>query len=41
VDNVRIDFGEVGCGDVNWIVLAQNKNRWRSLVNLVLNRQVP
>jgi hypothetical protein len=33
VDNIRIDLGEVGWGDVDWISLAQDRNRWRTLVN--------
>jgi hypothetical protein len=37
VDNIRIDFGEVGWGDVDWIGLAKDRNRWRALVNSVLN----
>jgi hypothetical protein len=41
VDNIRMDLGEVGWGDVDWIGLAQNRNRWRALVYLVLNLQVP
>jgi hypothetical protein len=41
VDNIRMDLGEVGCGDVNWISLAQDRNRWRALVNSVLNLRVP
>jgi hypothetical protein len=41
VDNIRMDLGEVGCGGVDWIVLAKDKNRWRALVNLVLNLRVP
>jgi hypothetical protein len=41
VGNVRMDLGEVGWGDVDWIGLAQDRNRWRALVNLVLNLQVP
>jgi hypothetical protein len=28
VDNIRIDLGEVGCGDVDWIGLAKDRNRW-------------
>jgi hypothetical protein len=31
----------VGCGDVDWISLAQDRNRWRTLVNSVLNLRVP
>jgi hypothetical protein len=41
VDNIRMDLGEVGWGDVVWIGLAQDRNRWRSLVNWVLNLRVP
>jgi hypothetical protein len=41
VDNTRMDLGEVGWGDVNWIDLAQDRNRWRALVNSVLNLRVP
>jgi hypothetical protein len=41
VDNIRMDFGEVGWGDVDWIGLAQDRNRWRALVNEVLNLRVP
>jgi hypothetical protein len=40
-DNIRIDLGEVGWGDVDWIDLAQDMNRWRALVNSVLNLRVP
>jgi hypothetical protein len=40
VDNIRMDLGEVGCGDVDWIGLAQDRNRWRALVNSVLNLRV-
>jgi hypothetical protein len=41
VDNVRMDLGEVGWGDVDWIDLAKDRNRWRALVNSVLNLRVP
>jgi hypothetical protein len=41
VDNVRMDLGEVGWGDVDWIGLAKDRNRWRALVNSVLNFRVP
>jgi hypothetical protein len=37
VDNIRMDLGEVGWGDVDWIGLDQDRNRWRALVNSVLN----
>jgi hypothetical protein len=41
VDNIRTDLGEVGWGDVDWIGLAKDINRWRALVNSVLNLRVP
>jgi hypothetical protein len=41
VDNIRMDLGEVGWGDVDWIGLAQDRNRWRTLVNSVLNLRAP
>jgi hypothetical protein len=41
VDNIRMDLGEVGWGDVDWIVLSKDRNRWRALVNSVLNIRVP
>jgi hypothetical protein len=40
VDNIRMDLGEVGWGGVDWIGLAQDRNRWRALVNSVLNFRV-
>jgi hypothetical protein len=40
VYNIRMDLGEVGWGDVDWIGLAQDRNRWRALVNSVLNLRV-
>jgi hypothetical protein len=41
VDNIRMDLVEVGRGDVDWIGLAQDRNRWRALVSSVLNLRVP
>jgi hypothetical protein len=41
VDNIRMDLGEVGWSDVDWIDLARDRNRWRALVNSVLNLRVP
>jgi hypothetical protein len=41
VDNITMDLGEVGSGDVNWIGLAQDRDRWRDLVNSVLNLRIP
>jgi hypothetical protein len=40
LDNIRLDLVEVGWGDVDWIGLAQDRNRWRALMNSVLNLQV-
>jgi hypothetical protein len=41
LDNIRMDLGEVGWGYVDWIGLAKDRNRWRALVNSVLNLQAP
>jgi hypothetical protein len=41
MDNIRMDLGEMGWGDVDWIGLTKERNRWRALVNSVLNLQVP
>jgi hypothetical protein len=41
LDNIRVNLVEVGWGDVNWIGLAQDRDRWRALVNSVLNHRVP
>jgi hypothetical protein len=41
VDNIRMDLGKRGWGDVDWTGLAQDRNRWRALVNSVLNLRVP
>jgi hypothetical protein len=41
VDNIRMDLGEVGWGDVDWIGLTRDRNRWRAVVNSVLNLRVP
>jgi hypothetical protein len=41
VDNIRMDLLELGWGDVNWIGLAQDRNRSRALVNSVMNLWVP
>jgi hypothetical protein len=41
VDNIRMHLVEVGRGDVDWIGLAQDRDRWRALVNSVLNLRVP
>jgi len=40
-DNIKIDLQEVRWGDMGWIDLAQDINRWRALVNVVMNLWVP
>jgi hypothetical protein len=39
-DNIKMNFQEVGCGGVDWIALAQDMDRWRTLVNAVMNLRV-
>jgi hypothetical protein len=41
LDNIKMDLVEVRWGDVDWIGLAQDRDRWRALVNSVLNLRVP
>ena len=41
VDNIRLDLQEVGCGFMEWIGLAQDRDRWRTLVSAVMNLRVP
>jgi hypothetical protein len=40
LDSIRMDLVEVGWGDVGWIGVAQDRGRWRSLVNSVLHRRL-
>ena len=40
-DNVKMNLQEVGCGILDWIELAQDTDRWRVLVNAVMNLRVP
>jgi hypothetical protein len=41
VDNIRMDLVQVGWDDVDWVGLAQDRDRWRALVNSVMNLRVP
>jgi len=41
VDNIRMDLQQVGCGYMDWIGLAQDRNKWRTLVSAVMNFRVP
>jgi hypothetical protein len=40
VDNIRMDLQEVGCGNMDWIGLAQNTDGWQTLVSAVMNLRV-
>jgi hypothetical protein len=40
-DNIKVDLREIGFGGVDWIHLAQDRDRWWALVNMVMNLQVP
>ena len=41
VDNIRMDLEEVGCGYMDWIGLAQDRDIWRTLVSVAMNLRVP
>jgi hypothetical protein len=40
-DNIKIDLGEIGWGDMDWIDVAQDRDKRRALVNTVMNLRVP
>jgi hypothetical protein len=39
--NIKMDFGEIGCGDMDWIDMAQDRDQWSALVNTVMNLRDP
>jgi hypothetical protein len=41
VDNIKMDLGEIGWGGVDWIGLAQDRDKWRALLNSVMTLRVP
>jgi 3-oxoacyl-ACP reductase-like protein len=40
-DNVTMELQEAGCEEVDWIELAQDRDRWRAIVNALMNLRVP
>ena len=40
-DNIKMDLQEVGCGCIDWIELAHNRDRWQTLVNAIMKLQAP
>jgi hypothetical protein len=40
-DNIKMDLQEVGCGGMDWIELAENRDRCQALVNAVMNLRIP
>jgi hypothetical protein len=40
-DNIKMNLQKVGCGDLDWIELAEDSDRWRAVVNAVMNLRFP
>ena len=40
-DNIKMDLLELGCGGMDWIELAQDRDRWRTLVTAVMTLRIP
>jgi hypothetical protein len=41
LDNIKIDLREIGWGSMDWIDMAQDRDQWRDLVNMIMNLWVP
>jgi hypothetical protein len=41
VENIKMNLRKIGLGDMNWIDMAQDKNKWRGFVNMIMNVRVP
>jgi hypothetical protein len=41
MDNIKMDLREIRCGGMDWIDLSEDRDKWRALVNTVMNLRVP